>query len=250
MSPEDCLKEGLSDLYKFGNFSDFTIKYGPHAANVHKAVICAQSSYFRIACDENGFKEGKISMITLDTSDDPASDDVEAIGYLIYFFYHLDYEVKMPRTGSGETSQARIAANMPGASALAHAKVFAIAEKYQVPGLKNLAVSKFKAAMEVPQQKHADLAEIITTVFNTTPETVRDLRDLVSARLTTDCTLLDRKDIEIAVNNVSGLTFELLRGAHKATAALQTARANWGPPTMCSFCAGRPASRCYNCRKA
>ncbi|SMR49069.1 unnamed protein product [Zymoseptoria tritici ST99CH_3D1] len=249
MSPEDCLKKGLSDLYTLGNFTDFTIKYGPCVANVHKAVICAQSAYFKIACDENGFKEGKISMITLDISDDPASDDVEAIGYLIHFFYHLDYEVKMRGADSGQTSQARIAPSMPGDSALAHAKVFAVAEKYQVPGLKELAVSKFKAAMEISQE-NADLAEIITTVFTTTPETVRDLRDLVSARLTTDCTLLDRIDVEFAVNNVSGLTFELLQEAHKAAAALQTARANWGPPTICRFCAVSPASRCYSCRKA
>ncbi|EGP89223.1 uncharacterized protein MYCGRDRAFT_39186 [Zymoseptoria tritici IPO323] len=164
---------------------------------------------------------------------------------MIHYFYFLDYEVG--KRGAGLETPA-VAADLVSEDdhALAHAKIFAVAEKYQVPGLKELAVGKFKAAMEV-HEKHPDFAEVVTTVFATTPETVRDLRDIVSTRLTTNPNLLDSKDIESAVNSVSGLTFELLRQAHKATAALKMSRTNWGPPTTCYRCL-RFAKRCGTCK--
>jgi hypothetical protein len=158
-------------LFKSEEFSDFTIKCGPYEFKVHKAVICAQSEYFKAACRSNSFKEGDAKLITLDTSDedDPSCDDPEAVKRMIHFFYHLDYEVQNPAAADLEemvkpevpfdlsafTTKEKLPTKLAdvkeftsnGASgdgsakpmnsfhdsiALAHAKVFAAAVKYHV----------------------------------------------------------------------------------------------------------------------
>ncbi|KAK4890616.1 hypothetical protein LTR27_010655 [Elasticomyces elasticus] len=104
----DVLKQGLAELYKSGDFTDFEIECGEQIFKVHKAVICAQSKYFRAPCGKS-YAEGSEGRIVLkaasdDDEDDSACDDPQAIKLMVDFFYHLDYEVdkEMPSDGTDQ----------------------------------------------------------------------------------------------------------------------------------------------------
>ncbi|KAK3658031.1 hypothetical protein LTR56_000761 [Elasticomyces elasticus] len=113
--PMDVLKQGLAELYKSSEFTDFEIECGGQIFKVHKAVICAQSKYFRAPCGKS-YAEGSEGRIVLkpasdDGEDDSACDDPQAIQLMVDFFYHLDYEVdkEMPSDGTDQG----IATNSP-----------------------------------------------------------------------------------------------------------------------------------------
>lgn len=96
------------------------------------------------------------------------------------------------------------------ACVLEHAKVFALAVKYQVPALKILATNKFQAAINVAWA-HPSLAQVITTVYSSTPDDVAELRDIVAVALTKRKSLLERPEIEVAVCNINTLAYRLLK---------------------------------------
>ncbi|KJY01911.1 hypothetical protein TI39_contig272g00005 [Zymoseptoria brevis] len=263
MTTEDGLKIGLANLFKSGDFSDFTIKCGPYHFEVYKAVICAQSEFFKAACKTNSFKEGRDNTITLDTSDqnDPSCDDPEAIKLLIHFLYHLDYEVssagvttaqplpalassssppsaKRQRTSTGSAPSAVDKLALPSSDKhmLAHAKVFAAAVKYRVGPLRAMAAAKFKAAV-TSGSTQTSFAETITVVYETTADDVRELRDIIEDALIKDKSFLIRKDIEMAVSTANGLAFALLRKAVTPAATVPATPKQVAVP-KCRVCGG------------
>ncbi|SMY22941.1 unnamed protein product [Zymoseptoria tritici ST99CH_1A5] len=266
MTPEEGLKIGLANLFRTEEYSDFTIKCGPYEFKVHRSVVCQQSEYFKAACRSNSFKEGETRLIILDTSDenDPASDDPEAVKQMIHFLYHMDYAVE--RVGEESVQQANAMANgsahkkkkaynsyqqvvTPAAveptgtpydgNALAHARIFAAAVKYHVVALQAMAVAKFKAAIQSNSDR-TSLAQTVTTVYTTTPDDVRELRDIVAETLTKDSSLLSRSDVRTAVCNLNGLSFDLLRGildsAHKCSSCGGTGSVQSGNSWYCYPC--------------
>lgn len=93
---------------------------------------------------------------------------------------------------------------------LTHAKVFAIALKYQIPALRALAVAKFAAAIE-RGWNHDSLAEVITLVYTSTPDEVKELRSIIVETLLAHDTLLDKPEVESAVCDISTLAYQLLK---------------------------------------
>ncbi|KAK8208933.1 hypothetical protein M8818_003896 [Zalaria obscura] len=51
-------------LLESGDYSDLIIKCGVDTYNVHKAIVCTRSNFFRIACREGTFKVTKPVMVT------------------------------------------------------------------------------------------------------------------------------------------------------------------------------------------
>lgn len=111
-------------------------------------------------------------------------DYVGSVGRLVQYCYTMEYlDQKAEKIiNSGELMD-------PSYISPAHtnAQVYALAEKYNIPGLKVLARKKSRAAMlqefgpgprnGPPNMSH--LIAIISLVYNSTPETDRFLRDLV-----------------------------------------------------------------------
>ncbi|KAK3634626.1 hypothetical protein LTR56_015206 [Elasticomyces elasticus] len=96
--PIDTFKQGLAELYASGDFTDFEIVCGQRSIRVHKAVICAQSRYFRAPCGRQ-YAEGNIGRIVLKAigegdDDEESCDDPDAIKLMVDFFYHLDYAAR------------------------------------------------------------------------------------------------------------------------------------------------------------
>ena len=95
-----------------------------------------------------------------------------------------------------------------------HAKIFAIAVKYQVPALQALAASRFQKAVDCGWD-HSSFAETITLVYTSTPEETKELRKIVMESLDQHDSLLDKPEIEAAVCEINTLAFQLLKRKRK-----------------------------------
>jgi len=94
-----------------------------------------------------------------------------------------------------------------------HAKVFAVAIKYHIPTLRELAATKFAAVLD-DSEDHGAIAEAARVAYTTTDDDTRDLRDVVVDALHASPQLLDKESINRVVRDVDGLGTELLRKAH------------------------------------
>ncbi|KAK5123689.1 hypothetical protein LTR85_002325 [Meristemomyces frigidus] len=236
------LKLGLESLFKSQKFSDLTITCGSYSFNVHKAIVCAQSGYLDTACRKGTFKEGESGLIALKCVDaeggdtDASCDDPEAVMLMVHFFYYQDYAAEAVECkGPGPAGEG--GATTDGGNLIMHAKVFGTAIKYQVPGLATLAATKFKIASE-RNHEHADLAEAIQVVYDTTPTDVQDLRDVVVDTLLEKKWLLKKSEIQAAIENINGLACKLLA---KTWEANEVKPAETSPKPLahaCKYCSG------------
>ncbi|SMQ54824.1 unnamed protein product [Zymoseptoria tritici ST99CH_3D7] len=172
----------LSEFWQSGKFSDFAIKCGPHELKVHKVIVSfsAGCKFFEAAYSSDTLKEGQSATITLVVDkDDPSCDDPDAVRARTFICFCCSSEI---------------------------------------PSLRRAAVDKFRGALRA-NSEHPGVADAITTVFTTTQEEVRELRDIVSDFLVASKTLLRRDDIEAAVNNVQGLTLDLVHRLQTTLAA-------------------------------
>jgi len=164
--------------------------------------------------------------------DDEVGDDPEAIRSMVHFFYHLDYNVDKSSSPVSKGKRKKVdRGSLPGASqepslavdtdTVKHANVFAAAVKYDVPALRRLAVSKFKAAA---RKDWADpsFAEAAHIAYTTTADDVRDLRDIVGTTINGHQQLLDRPGMEGVLRSNTDLMLELLRMASGLPAIAET----------------------------
>ncbi|KAJ4299504.1 hypothetical protein N0V90_004749 [Kalmusia sp. IMI 367209] len=93
-----------------------------------------------------------------------------------------------------------------------HAKVYAIAEKYGIVGLKSLARKKFANQIEFHLGSE-ELPEAFQEAYESTVDTDRGLRDVIIQAFRSHPDLSSRKDVELAVRETPGLAFELFRMA-------------------------------------
>lgn len=62
----------------------------------------------------------------------------------------------------------------------------------------------------------SELSEAIHVVYSTTPSSDKDMREAVADTLDWHSHLLDKADIEIAVMDINGLAYELLKRSRRA----------------------------------
>ncbi|KAM0807592.1 putative BTB domain-containing protein [Seiridium cardinale] len=142
--------------------TDFRILCEGQDILVHKVVICCQSAVFRAACN-SVFKEATSGTF------DMVEDSLPLVQRMIKYFYTGDYDDGVEiygAEGMDDPSAARI-----------NARVFALADKYQISGLQCLSVEKYCRALEQAN----DMALFLGTVpdvFTLTPDTVRGLRQV------------------------------------------------------------------------
>jgi hypothetical protein len=159
---------------------------------VHKAIICPQSDFFKAACRPDTFQEGSTNIIDITTSagrDKPADTkitsenfdwdlDVEttaSVKLMIHYFYHHDY-----------LDFERYTLIVNGKVVLKvlphqHSRMYAMGEKYGIPGLKAVALGKFsewgcKGTKQI-YTHHISTATVIA--FNSTPGSDKSLREEV-----------------------------------------------------------------------
>ncbi|KAK1948716.1 hypothetical protein LY78DRAFT_622784, partial [Colletotrichum sublineola] len=93
------------------------------------------------------------------------------------YFYRLDYQQSLDSNSHPQSPEQRH--NCTDLSGLfLHAKVYAIAEKYVIGGLKDLAVSKFRTAAETTWDA-GDFLDAASVAYTSTIETDWGLRDVI-----------------------------------------------------------------------
>lgn len=102
-------------------------------------IISAYSKYFERACS-SPFLEASQQRIEL------SEDLPEAVKCMIEYFYKLDYDASegLPELGDQMTDDSPPYIEEPQFEMQRHAYIYAVAEKYEVPGLKTVALEKFK----------------------------------------------------------------------------------------------------------
>ncbi|KAF1988781.1 hypothetical protein K402DRAFT_19785 [Aulographum hederae CBS 113979] len=93
---------------------------------------------------------------------------------------------------------------------IVHAKVYAIAEKYGIVGLKTLARAKFSSQLSVHYNGH-ELPDALAEVYDGTVDSDRGLRDLVVQVFRAHPEIARRRDVEGVVRETPGLAWELFR---------------------------------------
>lgn len=90
-----------------------------------------------------------------------------------------------------------------------HAKIYAIAEKYFVAGLKELAMEKFKAAC-TSSWDDAAFPVAVNIVYQTTPESDLGLRGVVLDTITSRLSLIGKPEIQVLLAEGNGLALGVL----------------------------------------
>ncbi|KAK3684701.1 hypothetical protein LTR37_020031 [Vermiconidia calcicola] len=140
----------LKELLATGLFSDLTLSCEGKQFKVHKNILYTSSPVFRRLLS-GGFKEAKEDCGMIELEDDNA----EALQTLLHYFYNFVYDDSFLGHGSS--------LSLP-------VKVYAIADKYEVPQLQTMAAGKLKKVCD----PHKDIEDFVSTIYlidqNTNPE--------------------------------------------------------------------------------
>ncbi|KAM0718908.1 hypothetical protein Q7P37_005980 [Cladosporium fusiforme] len=194
-----AVQAGLPEVYRTGQFTDAVISCGPHHLKVHKVILAVHSEYFAKAFQADAPKEGNSGQIVLQAaeaeSNDPedACDDPETVKLMVDYSYNYDYHP------AEETL-------------MIHAKMFAMAVKYQIAGLRDLARDKFKDMMnEENGNMNKDFVSVLSFVYRSTPDDVVELQHLAISNLNKNYDeLRDDQELEFLLRNLPGLAYDLL----------------------------------------
>ncbi|KEQ73158.1 hypothetical protein M436DRAFT_46012, partial [Aureobasidium namibiae CBS 147.97] len=212
-------------LYKNGSYSDFKIVCGTDTYNVHKAIICPQSEFFRAACRPYPFQEGKTGVVTLpcnpgrdldalaapikpdDFDWDMDVEDKSAVKLMVHYFYHHDYPSEFPTYEGHDSLTPKTATK--GVLAV-HAKMFAMGEKYEVRGLKSVALEKYQACLP---ETCAGFGTSIIIAFMGTTETEIDLglRSAIVDSLSDSDWMVEHEALEKTIEEIPELVYALYR---------------------------------------
>lgn len=115
-----------------------------------------------------------------------------------------------PETSDGSSDEDDGLEDADESNLLLHNRVYALAEKFDVPALKDIARAKFEMAMacyyDSPQ-----LADAIEEVYSSTVDTDRGLRDVVLQAFRSHPQLANTKDIFEVIKTTPTLAFELFK---------------------------------------
>lgn len=132
---------------------------------------------------------------------------------MVEYFYHFDYanDCDVGDTAASSATAAvapRSGSSLASVSMVEHAKVFAMAVKYQVDGLRDLAVTKFSEAVEENWDRD-DFAYTVFLTYNTTADDVTGIRRVVADTLYEHFDALKDNDaVESVVRNIPGLGYD------------------------------------------
>ncbi|KAM6506760.1 hypothetical protein FALCPG4_018589 [Fusarium falciforme] len=226
---QTALKKAESGLY-----SDLNITCGDKQYPVHKAIICPRSSFFRSAC-ENHFRESQSNIINL------PEDDPEAVDSMIHYIYNGYY----PRIDPGTQGIPKDRLTLAGWNLetfgeftgglqvkflVLHAKVYALAEKYEVSGLKEMAQRCFQIVSNCGGCCSEEFAQACEFVYTTTIDSDRGLRDVVVQALHENPRAIDEEHIQRAMRLQPRLPYDLVlygRGKEAKREKASRSRPSW-----------------------
>ncbi|KAK2778393.1 BTB/POZ domain-containing protein [Colletotrichum kahawae] len=201
------LVESLERLYTTGIYSDLTISSVAKTYSVHRAIVCPRSDFLTAAC-RSPFKESSDGSIHL-PDDEPCVVDM-----MMQYFYLLDYRQSLYTDSLLQSPELEPSKAESITCLLLHAKVYTIAEKYAVDGLKDLAVAKFKDAAAQAWEPNGFLCAA-TEAYTSTIDTDRGFRDAVIEIFAVHEDLLDDEEAKTTIKSLGSLPYDLLLYFHR-----------------------------------
>jgi hypothetical protein len=219
--------EAMSLLLKSAKYSDLTLICNGHEFPVHRAIVCPHSPFFDAAC------KGEFQVITrtfrtnIQTKTDSSlqeahtrrvelqDDDPDTVKCMVSYMYNYDYNDEQHR--KPESTQSIDSSNTGGMEEIidqtaidseegripdleevqptlvSSVRVYAIADKYDIPRLKDLARQKFCNWAE-KNWACDDFAAIVKEIYESTPNHDQGLRDIVVQLIATHAQILLEKD--------------------------------------------------------
>ncbi|KAI9780997.1 MAG: hypothetical protein M1839_006436 [Geoglossum umbratile] len=112
---------------------------------------------------------------------------------MVDFFYGMSYDDEIPEDAGQEIGP-------PISSLQLHARMFALGDRYDIPGLRDVAFKKYSSRCAVPGIS-LELLESIYDVYSRTPSSIRQLRDTV-------CILVPKNLPKMLDNKVVAAAYE------------------------------------------
>ncbi|KAL1969767.1 hypothetical protein VTN77DRAFT_7276 [Rasamsonia byssochlamydoides] len=158
------LMDAVSKSQQREEFTDFTLVCEGERFQVHKVIVCSQSAVLR-AASMGPFKEASSGVYEMN------EDSLPMVRKLIDYFYTADYDQNVE---SADTECA------PPISALQiHVRMFVLADKYDIEGLRVLSSEKYSNRLMSPCSA-LEFLESVPDVYTLTAPSVRVLRDEVT----------------------------------------------------------------------
>jgi hypothetical protein len=121
---------GLKKHFDDAQYSDMIVRCRDDEYRVHRVIVSSHSQWFSKVCAK--VPPDDPSSQTVDLS----ADDPDAVDAMLQYFYQLDYaDTFLGLSSVGYTIY----------TLLPHIDVYLLAERYSIPGLKQLACEKFEA---------------------------------------------------------------------------------------------------------
>ncbi|KAM3417137.1 hypothetical protein BST61_g8712 [Cercospora zeina] len=140
----------VQDPFASGQYSDLKITRRSSAWNVHRNIVCLASKFFESCC--NNFKEAQTGIIDL------PDDGEDVVHALLSYIYTADYK-------TNEALDYKM---------LFQVRVHTIADKYDCPGLCQLAESKFAAYIATDWQRDS-FATAVEEMYVVAPDSKKGL---------------------------------------------------------------------------
>ncbi|RMY21300.1 hypothetical protein D0867_03411 [Hortaea werneckii] len=151
----------VAELWRTGENSDMTIKCEGREFKVHRLLVSAASPVLKAAC-QNGMRESQTGVVEHKTF------DAETVERMLEFIYTRDYEVPwIPTVATGairtpdlNSDAEEVLVTSTSAWWIAHTRMYAIGDYYQLPTLKDPALVRLQNAAADPFELH-DFAYVL-----------------------------------------------------------------------------------------
>ncbi|KAI9832043.1 MAG: hypothetical protein M1819_004587 [Sarea resinae] len=206
---EDQLVSEVTRSKETGQYSDLTIICGSRQFKVHRNIVCPQSKFFEVACN-SGFKEASTGEILL------PEDDPNEIEHLIAYLYTGKYDKLGENDGqtltrcnvvetatssrkkaistrasqsspddscitlSGNPSGSVVGSDLPCGSFLDDVRMFAIADKYLIPTLRDVVFRTIKARLDRKWKVH-DFCSAVKEAYLLRGSTIPELTEFIAS---------------------------------------------------------------------
>lgn len=181
-------------LYENGVGHDVVVLTEEGNYKLHKTIICLRSDKLRELCEVDiKLEPGSSTESTTHTTLDMTSEDAQAVDCMLQYLYKDDYYTpEIDLFAKQLADQAQCRHTLPCVNLL-HVRVCKLAEKYGLPGLRDLALRKFETTAEELWDTE-DFLHAANEVYQTSGASDRDLHNVVIRVFATRKGALMRKD--------------------------------------------------------